>query len=114
MPSPPWMSACQRSPSASAGMRARLPSLRRRGGDGGGGCSPDRFLDERGHVEQQDGATASELGGARDARHRSQRADERLDHDVLLPEQLVDDEADAMLREADDDDVDALRIDEAP
>src|SRR5690606_26768688 len=51
------------------------------------------LLDERGHVDDQRHALISEVGGAREAADLLEARAERLDDDVLLPVELVDDEA---------------------
>ena len=62
-----------------------------------------RLFDERGGVEHERHALIAELGGAGETPHPAERLAERLDDDVLLPDELVDDEPEAALRQRDDD-----------
>ena len=64
----------------------------------------EHLFDERGHVEDERHALVAELGRAGEAAHALQRLAERLDDDVLLADELVDDEAEAPVADLRDDD----------
>ncbi len=60
----------------------------------GASCrSGQHFFDDGRGVEHQTNALITELGRAREAAHARERGAERLDHDVLLAVQVVDDQA---------------------
>src|SRR5258708_6559807 len=65
----------------------------------------ESFLDERRRVEHERHALIAELGGAGESLHSRKRRAERLDDDVLLADDLIDDEAEPAHAHADDDGV---------
>ena len=63
----------------------------------------EHLLDERRHVEHQRHPLVAELRRAGEAAHRLERLAERLDDDVLLPDELVDHEAQPSIAHLSDD-----------
>ncbi len=64
----------------------------------------EHFLDERSGVEDEGHALIPELRRPSETAHRLQRFSERLDDDVLLPHELVDDETQSPSADTGDDD----------
>src|SRR3954470_7970093 len=68
------------------------------------------LLDERRRVDDERDALIAELRGAREAAHALERRAERLDDDVLLAHEVVDDEPEPARTDARDDRIGARAL----
>src|SRR6059058_1153559 len=71
-------------------------------GDDNAGDGSARERDDRRNIEDETDAPVTEDGAARQARHRAERLAKRLRDDLLLAEQLIDQQRDAVGSVADD------------